>query len=77
MYFISSKSETAMNGICGVIYNLGLATTAYKLAFNGHMASNNGQALSFMVSINSIMFSQYTDDGTTTLTNGICDIYYR
>ena len=77
LYFISSKSETAMNGICGVIYNLGLTNTAYRLAFNGHIESNNGQALSFLVSTKSITFNQYTDNGTITLTNGICDIYYR
>ena len=77
LYFISSKSETAMNGICGVIYNLGLTNTAYRLAFNGHIESNNGQALSFLVSTKTITFNQYTDNGTITLTNGICDIYYR
>lgn len=77
LYFISSKSETAMNGICGVIYNLGLTNTPYRLAFNGYIESNNGQALSFMISTKSITFNQYTDNGTITLTNGICDIYYR
>ena len=77
LYFISSKTETAANGICGVIYNLGLTTTAHKLTFNGHIASNNGQALSFMVSTDSIMLNQYMDNGTTTVTNGICDVYYR